>query len=789
MSLKSFNSLLFFCVLGQNCLGTTIDGYVTIPTESIRISEPPIFVIADYGFRHDLRATYRSIYIPVGEEYEYQYQYTPLTEVPGMVIGGDGVVQFLPSPAQTGITYTMNVEISASRDGSEIFSDTLSFMTMVIAEPPEFALWDSFRNYVNARIRYGFNLDFGFPELNWPDEPLQFFRFYLIDPPSGVHLVDRYGNPEIAYPDTEFGDGITQIPVRLKYDLETIVGTVSREIEFVQEVLPEAPPTGILNIWNRAGIGYGAFFGFSLASDGEWLVTGEPFIGDTDPVAPSGRVRVWKIDTQTGDLLAEAVLDGTPAYSGEAFGASVAVRDMAGDLPPAIVVGVPEAFGGQLESESNVGRIDVFELSVDGIWEPVARLAIPDVTANLFTGGWVEISGDTLIGSVEGADSEGANTGLLAVFKRDADDGSWKWLQSIAAPNADEGDFFSYPCAIVGDWLAAAANEDDEAGLNAGAVHLYQYNGEQFIHRQKLLSPEPEPGALFGERLELNGEWLFVSSFRQTNSTGAVYAYKLNEGLWEYHQRLEAPFAKEYSGFGSALALNGDTLCISAPGQLSGPSNYPWTGLTLYRLKAGVWEWSNHCPGVNFEDDEAFGFSLAQITSQRTVAGLPFENLNQGRTAGGRIVRIDWPLTTPESFESATEQFSPTALAGGDEDDNGVPNIIQWAMGHDIGQDDYVWRTFTAASRPSLNFEEGKIKYIIPPITRGWNLEVDLMLSTDGVNWTKVTGAEWEQVKSYTFTSESALGTYLGPMQPIVVPALENYGTTLLRLQIRQPVR
>ena len=197
-------------------------------------------------------------------------------------------------------------------------------------------------------------------------------------------------------------------------------------------------------------------------------------------------------------------------------------------------------------------------------------------------------------------------------------------------------------------------------------------------------------------------------------------------------------------------------------------------------MKNNRWAWANHRPGENYKDEEAYGFSLSQITSHATIAGIPFENLNQGRTLGGRIQRIEWPVLIPETFASAIAQLPAGASPDGDEDNNGVSNLVQWAMGQDMTEASWSWRNYPATSRPSVEEAEPKrIRFVIPPLTRGWSLDADVMISTDLLHWTEATDARWEQIESRPF------GTYVEQMQPISIPIPENSESMFIQLRLK----
>lgn len=130
---------------------------------------------------------------------------------------------------------------------------------------------------------------------------------------------------------------------------------------------------------------------------------------------------------------------------------------------------------------------------------------------------------------MDGTSAKAPNAGARAIYRRGG--AGWVFLQMLEAPTPAAGDAFSDPAETSGNWIAAAASEDNRQEFNAGAVHLYHEEGAQFQHRQTIYAPVPEADSLFGERLLLKGSWLFVSSFREQGGRGAVHVYRLSNGI------------------------------------------------------------------------------------------------------------------------------------------------------------------------------------------------------------------------------------------------------------------
>ena len=146
-------------------------------------------------------------------------------------------------------------------------------------------------------------------------------------------------------------------------------------------------------------------------------------------------------------------------------------------------------------------------------------------------------------------------------------------------------------------------------------------------------------------------------------------------------------------------------------------------------------------------------------------------------------MRLDWPECIPETFEQAIAAL-PNATAGGDEDGNGVPNIMQWMMGKSM-QSAYIWRDHPACSRPFVDVQNGQIQFVIPPIERGWNHQVDVMVSTDCKNWVKAENVQWQQVRRHRFYNEDRSASVSIDVQPLTIFPTNQTDVLFMRLRIR----
>ena len=102
-----------------------------------------------------------------------------------------------------------------------------------------------------------------------------------------------------------------------------------------------------------------------------------------------------------------------------------------------------------------------------------------------------------------------------------------------------------------------------------GAVYIFQRQGEAWVEQAKVLPSDSQPGDRFGLRVALFGDTLAVGApYKQAapggNAAGAVYLFQRQGEAWSQQALLAAPDGAPFDLFGSSLALQGDTLVVGA---------------------------------------------------------------------------------------------------------------------------------------------------------------------------------------------------------------------------------
>ncbi|MEM9301372.1 MAG: Calx-beta domain-containing protein [Pseudomonadota bacterium] len=292
--------------------------------------------------------------------------------------------------------------------------------------------------------------------------------------------------------------------------------------------------------------------------------------------------------------------------AGDRVGNAVFTR---GDL---IVVGVPGA-------NETAGQVLVFDAS-SGAPQLVATLDAPDGAAAGF-GNSVFLHDDLLIVGTDGADAGGkgvsTETITAAVFQRlamgfsdfatikasEAQGGGGVALSAgfafVGSPVVGTVDVFAFagdgimPAATLsgpptpkgqGAGFGSAMNAlNDKLAIGApaagvgGTVSLYDIIGQNLQLIDEVEPPDAAVGGAFGSAISLSGESMAVGAPGFAD-TGAAYLFNVPPaGATSLLALVDPPPLLSGDSFGAALALDGDSLLVGAPGTDGGGAVYRFT--------------------------------------------------------------------------------------------------------------------------------------------------------------------------------------------------------------------
>jgi hypothetical protein len=237
------------------------------------------------------------------------------------------------------------------------------------------------------------------------------------------------------------------------------------------------------------------------------------------------------------------------------FGAAIA---LSGDL---LAIGDPHA--------SLHGAAHVFA-RVGAQWEEQAVLEAPAGETNAQFGWALALDGDTLaVGArLAGGPVEGervARVGTVAVYVRDGS--QWAHQAELVGPRAES--WFGAALALSGGTLAVSERYELAPTFMATAVTLHVRRDGAWARQGRLEGFRGQaPFGLHGDTLVVGCPWGTAD-----DRTAAVHVYVRDGEDWSLQARLIPE--PSIRGFGTSVALEGDTLMVGTPSSGEGPRTQP----------------------------------------------------------------------------------------------------------------------------------------------------------------------------------------------------------------------
>lgn len=264
--------------------------------------------------------------------------------------------------------------------------------------------------------------------------------------------------------------------------------------------------------------------------------------------------------------------------------------------------------------------------------------------------------------SGQGASNGAIDSGAAYVFTRTA--GVWTQEAYLKASNTGAGDQFGWSVAISGDTLAVGApledsaartinggvsDESDNGASNAGAAYVFVRSGQAWTQEAYVKPLNADPGDDFGVSVALSGDTLAVGATGEAGDgvaldpfnnlapvSGAAYVFVRNAGVWTQQAYLKASNPNVSDTFGWRLALDGDTLAVSAPLEDSadhgvgadGSDNNAASAGAVYvfvRNGSNVWSQQAYLKASNPGSLDSFGWDLG-LSGDRLAVGAPGED-------------------------------------------------------------------------------------------------------------------------------------------------------------------
>jgi PKD repeat protein len=323
--------------------------------------------------------------------------------------------------------------------------------------------------------------------------------------------------------------------------------------------------------------------------------------------------------------------------SGDQFGARVAISGNT-----AVVGANRDAVNGKTDQ----GAVYVFVR--DGAnWVQQSRLIASDGVAGDQFGAAVAIDGNTVVIGARFADS---NYGKAYVFTRSGSPAVWteqKLARNLFPGSSAFPGFFGYAVGISGNTVVVGnPRAHGTNNVPTGIAHVFALNGTTWT-LQTQFSGSSGTG-LFGQAVAISSGSIIVgdpSAFFDTPNDpnhpfgvvkGAAYVFTGSDANWSLQQQLAAPDGEQDDFFGQAVAIDGDSAIVGAPGDdVNGRVDQG--SMSIWVRSNNVWSQQFAITGTDSAAGDNFGSDVA-IRGSTAVVGAIFHAVNSNTNQGTAYV-------------------------------------------------------------------------------------------------------------------------------------------------------
>lgn len=200
-------------------------------------------------------------------------------------------------------------------------------------------------------------------------------------------------------------------------------------------------------------------------------------------------------------------------------------------------------------------------------------------------------------------------------------EGQWKIFQEVLPSDISELGNFGMSVAIDGTTAAITAIGDHQSALFSGAVYIYEYDylQESWIQTAKLKASDVGIGKRYGQSVDIRGDRVVVGSYNADGAvtkSGAGYVYQRADGTWQQAQKLFTSGGESNDYFGHHVKILNDEYIAVGAYNATGAEERAGA-VYIFKLVEGVWTEQTKLFDPNGESSDLFGYSLTFVSERR----------------------------------------------------------------------------------------------------------------------------------------------------------------------------
>lgn len=198
-----------------------------------------------------------------------------------------------------------------------------------------------------------------------------------------------------------------------------------------------------------------------------------------------------------------------------------------------------------------------------------------------------------------------------------------------AADAAREG-YFGASVDIDGDVAIVGAVGSTVLFDDAiGAAYIFRKIGSNWVQEQKLGDPVPQPGVGFGWAVAINGDTAMITAPGDSDAAsgaGAAHVFHYDGGSWVQTQKLYPSDPVALKAFGWSVAIEGNVVAVGQVGNSFGGGSEAG-GVYVYRWNGTNWAQEQKLAPPDLGNFDHFGASVS-VSGNRIVGGAPGNDPN-----------------------------------------------------------------------------------------------------------------------------------------------------------------
>ncbi len=198
----------------------------------------------------------------------------------------------------------------------------------------------------------------------------------------------------------------------------------------------------------------------------------------------------------------------------------------------------------------------------------------------------------------------------------------------------EAGDEFGFSLAMDGSWLLIGSIKANYfATSDCGAVYAFRYVDGWSYADKLTANADVQAGAQFGYSVDTNEGYAVVGAPFENSKVGAVYLFSLRNDNWENKERIfaddwnnsDSATDKNTDVFGLSVSLTADFLAVSAPNKTVGDVDFAGS-VYVYKAENGTW---NTTPlNISVADPvewDAYGIAVV-LRKETLIISSPFRD-------------------------------------------------------------------------------------------------------------------------------------------------------------------